>query len=64
MTDEQFNEFLELLKLEDFVEGKGVLLIKEKGDLISGKITTNLFPNEGMDFPPLKKTLAEQQKRR
>ena len=55
MTDEQFNEFLEMLKLEDFVEEKGVLLIKEQGDLISGRMTVNSFSNEGIDFPPLKK---------
>ena len=46
---------MEMVKGENFVGEKGVLLIKEQGDLISGKMTTNSFPNEGMDFPPLKK---------
>ena len=55
MADEQINQFMEMVKGENFVGEKGVLLIKEQGDLISGKMTTNSFPNEGMDFPPLKK---------
>ena len=46
---------MEMVKGENFVGEKGVLLVKEQGDLISGKMTTNSFPNEGMDFPPLKK---------
>ena len=46
---------MEMVKGENFVGEKGVLLIKEQGDLISGKMTTNSFPDEGMDFPPLKK---------
>ena len=53
MADEQINQFMEMVK--NFVGEKGVLLIKEQGDLISGKMTTNSFPDEGMDFPPLKK---------
>ena len=55
MADEQINQFMEMVKGENFVGEKGVLLIKEQGDLISGKMTTNSFPDEGMDFPPLKK---------
>jgi hypothetical protein len=55
MADEQINQFMEMVKGENFVGEKGVLLIKEQSDLISGKITTNSFPNDGMDFPPLKK---------
>jgi len=55
MADEQINQFMEMVKGENFVGEKGVLLIKEQDDLISGKMTTNSFPNEGMDFPPLKK---------
>ena len=30
-------------------------MIEEQVDLISGKMTTNSFPDEGMEFPPLKK---------
>ena len=55
MADEQINQFMEMVKGENFVGEEGVLLMKEQGDLISGKMTTNSFPNEGMDFPPLKK---------
>ena len=55
MADEQINQFMEMVKGENFVGEKGVLLIKEQDDLISGKMMTNSFPNEGMDFPPLKK---------
>ena len=55
MADEQIHQFMEMVKGENFVGEKGVLLIKEQGDLISGKMTTNSFPDEGMDFPPLKK---------
>lgn len=59
MADEQINQFMEMVKGENFVGEKGVLLIKEHGDLISGKVTTNTFPNKGMDFPPLKKDFGE-----
>ena len=55
MADEQINQFMEMVKGENFVGEEGVLLMKEQGDLISGKMTTNSFPDEGMDFPPLKK---------
>ena len=55
MADEQINQFIEMVKGENFVGEKGVLLIEEQGDLISGRMTTNSFPNEGMEFPPLKK---------
>ena len=58
MADEQINQFMKMVKGENFVGEKGVLLIKEQGDLISGKMTTNSFPNEGMDFPPLKKDFS------
>ena len=58
MADEQINQFVEMVKGGNFVGEKGVLLIKEQGDLISGKMTTNSFPNEGMDFPPLKKDVG------
>jgi len=58
MADEQINQFMEMVKGENFVGEKGVLLVKEQGDLISGKMTTNSFPNEGMDFPPLKKDFS------
>ena len=55
MADEQINQFMKMVKGENFVGEEGVLLMKEQGDLISGKMTTNSFPDEGMDFPPLKK---------
>ncbi len=55
MTDEQIKQFMEMVKGENFVGEKGVLLIREQDDFISGKITTNSFPNEGMEFPQLKK---------
>ena len=55
MADEQINQLIEMVKGENFVGEKGVLLIEEQGGLISGKMTTNSFPGEGMEFPPLKK---------
>ena len=55
ITDEQINQFIEMVKGEKFVGEKGALFIKEQGDLISGKMTSNSFPDEGMEFPPLKK---------
>ena len=38
MGNEQINQFMEMVKGENFVGEKGVLLIKEQGDLISGKM--------------------------
>ena len=58
MADEQINQFMEMVKGENFVGEKGLLLVKEQGDSISGKMTTNSFPNDGMEFPPLKKDFA------
>ena len=58
MADEQINQFMEMVKGENFVGEKGLLLVKEQGDSISGKMTTNSFPNGGMEFPPLKKDFA------
>ena len=55
MADEQINQFIEMVKGKNFVGEEGILLIKEQSDLISGKMTTNSFPDEGMEFPPLKK---------
>ena len=55
MDNEQINQFLEIIKGENFVGEKGVLLIKEQGNFISGKMTTNSFPNEGIEFPQIKK---------
>ena len=64
MADEKINQFMELVKGENFVGEKGVLLIQEKGDFISGKMITNSFPDEGMDFPPLEKDLGGTAKAR
>ena len=58
MADEQINQFMEMVKGENFVGEKGLLLVKEQGDSISGKMTTNSFPNGGMEFPPIKKDFA------
>ena len=33
-------------------------MIKEQGDLISGRMTVNSFSSEGIDFPPLKKDFS------
>ena len=54
-SNEQINQFMGMIKGENFVGEKGLLLVKEQGDFISGKMTTNSFPNEGMEFPQIKK---------
>ena len=55
MGNEQINQLIEMIKGENFVGEKGLLLVREQGDYISGKLTTNSFPNEGMEFPQIKK---------
>ena len=55
MGNEQINQLMEMIKGENFAGEKGLLLVKEQGNFISGKLTTNSFPDEGMEFPPLKK---------
>jgi hypothetical protein len=55
MGNEQINQFIEMIKGDNFVGEKGLLLVREQGDFISGKLTTNSFPNEGMEFPQIKK---------
>jgi hypothetical protein len=58
MGNEQINQLMEMTKGENFVGEKGLLLIKEQGEFISGKMTTNSFPNEGMEFPQIKKDFS------
>lgn len=55
MGNEQINQFIEMIKGENFVGEKGLLFVREQGDFISGKLTTNSFPNEGLKFPQIKK---------
>ena len=55
MDESQVNQLMEMIKGDDFAGEKGLLLVRDEGRTLSGKLISNKYSGDGLSFPSIKK---------
>ena len=55
MSESQVNQLMDMIKGNDFAGEKGLLLVREEGRTLSGKLISNKYSGDGLSFPPIKR---------
>jgi len=58
MDESQVNQMMEMIKGDDFAGEKGLLLVRDEGKTLSGKLISNKYSGDGLSFPPIKKDFS------